>query len=169
MRIRVNWMLIVAAIFVSIFTVTGGSAQVELASGAPQQRVFLSKLSPPIYPPLARVARVAGDVDLTLSIRQNGSIESARVVSGHPLLKQAALDSAMKSDFECHDCNEAVATYSLVYTFGLTTAESDTGVIQSQNHITILAEPVCICDPRAELNFKVRSAKCLYLWRCSLR
>jgi hypothetical protein len=65
MRIRVNWMLIVAAIFVSIFTVTGGSAQVELASGAPQQRVFLSKLSPPIYPPLARVARVAGDVDLS--------------------------------------------------------------------------------------------------------
>jgi TonB family protein len=151
----------------------------------PQGQVVLSKLSPPIYPPLARVARVSGDVEIALRIRQDGSVESAEVVRGHPLLKAAALDSARQSKFECHDCQEAPSPYSVLYTFAYTTtqhccqpqerssapeqgAEPQAGITQSQNHITILTEPFCICDPSADV-IKVRSAKCLFLWHCSKR
>jgi TonB family protein len=184
---KIRCLLILVAIETSMLFLGAAesSAQVELSSHSPEQQVALSKLSSPTYPPLARQARISGDVELELRIRQDGSLESAQVVSGHPMLKEAALDSAKKSEFECHECKEALTSYSLTYTFGLTTSEKcciaaensvetdqpsrpHAGVVQSQNHVTILAEPTCICDPAAEIS-KVRSAKCLYLWRCGSR
>ena len=69
--------------------------------------VVLTKLSPPVYPPLARQARITGDVKIAIGIRQDGSIVSAEVISGHPMLKQAALESAQKSIFECRGCDKA--------------------------------------------------------------
>src|SRR6266700_140547 len=72
----------------------------------PQREVVLSKLSSPVFPPVARVARVSGDVEIEVRIRQDGSVESAEVVSGHPSLKAAALDSARQSKFECHECRD---------------------------------------------------------------
>jgi TonB family protein len=94
------------------------SAQV---SPVPHGQVVLTKLSPPIYPPLARAARVSGDVEISLRIRQDSSVESAEVVKGHPLLREAALDSARQSKFECRECGEAPVPYSVLYTFGYTT------------------------------------------------
>jgi protein TonB len=47
----------------------------------------------PAYPPLARAARVQGIVVVEAVISREGLIESLRVVSGHPLLSQAALDA----------------------------------------------------------------------------
>jgi protein TonB len=42
----------------------------------------------PTYPPLARQAGISGDVELKLEIRKDGSVQSATVVSGHPMLTQ---------------------------------------------------------------------------------
>jgi protein TonB len=47
----------------------------------------------PAYPLLARQARIQGDVVLTAIISKDGTIENLQVVSGHPLLIQAALDA----------------------------------------------------------------------------
>ncbi len=47
----------------------------------------------PVYPPLARQIRVQGVVVMEAVINKEGSIESLRVISGHPLLNQAALDA----------------------------------------------------------------------------
>ncbi len=49
----------------------------------------------PSYPPLARAARVQGDVVLTAVISPNGEIENLQLVSGHPMLVPAAI-SAVK-------------------------------------------------------------------------
>lgn len=70
-------------------------------------------------PPLARQARISGDVVLALRIRQDGSVDSLDVISSHPMLKDAALDSAKHSPFQCHDCEEALTAYTLSSTFGL--------------------------------------------------
>jgi TonB family protein len=110
----------------------------------PQTSAVLVKLSPPIYPPLARVARIMGDVKLQLLIRKDGSVESAEVISGHPMLKQAATESAKKSMFLCQGCSDEVTAYFLTYTFGFRD-DGDCGVTQ------------------------LRSAKCLYLWKCGIR
>jgi len=47
----------------------------------------------PIYPPLARNARVQGAVVLFATISAAGTIENLRVLSGHPLLAGAAIDA----------------------------------------------------------------------------
>ena len=45
----------------------------------------------PVYPPLARQARVQGTVILEATIAKDGSVRDARIVSGHPLLTEAAI------------------------------------------------------------------------------
>lgn len=50
----------------------------------------------PVYPPFARQARVQGMVRLTAIIGKDGAIHSLRVISGHPLLVQAALEAVGK-------------------------------------------------------------------------
>jgi protein TonB len=47
----------------------------------------------PVYPALAREARVEGTVVLEATISKTGSIENVRVVSGQAMLRQAALDA----------------------------------------------------------------------------
>ncbi|HSA92534.1 MAG TPA: energy transducer TonB [Terriglobales bacterium] len=50
----------------------------------------------PIYPHLARVARVEGTVVLHAIITRDGAIESLRVISGHPMLQQAAVEAVQQ-------------------------------------------------------------------------
>ncbi len=47
----------------------------------------------PLYPQMARMARVSGSVVLQAVISKNGNIENLRVISGHPMLQQSALDA----------------------------------------------------------------------------
>jgi len=47
----------------------------------------------PIYPPLARQARISGDVRLEAVISREGTVASLQVMSGHPLLVPAALEA----------------------------------------------------------------------------
>jgi protein TonB len=47
----------------------------------------------PVYPPIARQARIQGMVRLEAVISEDGEISNLRVLSGHPLLIQSALDA----------------------------------------------------------------------------
>jgi len=47
----------------------------------------------PLYPPLARQTRISGTVKLHAIIGKDGSVQQLQMVSGHPLLVQAALDA----------------------------------------------------------------------------
>jgi periplasmic protein TonB len=47
----------------------------------------------PIYPPIAKLARIEGDVVLSAVITTNGDIQQVHVVSGPPLLQEAALQA----------------------------------------------------------------------------
>ncbi len=47
----------------------------------------------PVYPPLARQARIQGQVRISAILARDGSVTSMQLVSGHPLLVQAALDA----------------------------------------------------------------------------
>jgi protein TonB len=47
----------------------------------------------PVYPPLARQARIQGQVVLRAQIGKDGSIQNLQLVSGHPMLVQSALDA----------------------------------------------------------------------------
>lgn len=45
----------------------------------------------PVYPPLAKAARVQGEVLLSAVISSNGEIQNLQLVSGHPMLVPAAM------------------------------------------------------------------------------
>jgi len=46
-----------------------------------------------VYPPLARSARVTGVVLLQATISTEGTIKDLRVISGHTLLQEAAIEA----------------------------------------------------------------------------
>jgi TonB family protein len=48
----------------------------------------------PVYPPLARQARISGTVYLTITVDTSGHVSRMQVLSGHPLLVPAALEAA---------------------------------------------------------------------------
>ena len=50
----------------------------------------------PVYPPLAKSARVQGSVEFTALISKEGAIEDLQVVHGHPLLIGAAKDAVLQ-------------------------------------------------------------------------
>lgn len=50
----------------------------------------------PVYPTLARKAGVPGRVHLNIVIGRDGTVQEARIISGHPLFYKAALDAVKK-------------------------------------------------------------------------
>src|SRR4051794_16930478 len=88
------------------------------ASGDSRPHVVFKHLVPPIYPGLANVAHIAGDVSLKVSIHTDGTLEAVTPISGDRLLMQASVESAKQSQFECRNC-DGLTEKSLVYTFKL--------------------------------------------------
>jgi protein TonB len=54
---------------------------------------LLIQKTAPIYPPIAKTARVSGTVVIQATISRNGTIENLHVVSGPAMLRQSALDA----------------------------------------------------------------------------
>jgi len=76
----------------------------------------------PQYPPLARQARIQGTVKLEAVISKEGTVENLTVVSGHPLLIQAALDAVRQWRYQPTLLNgvpvEVVTTVDVNFTLG---------------------------------------------------
>jgi protein TonB len=58
------------------------------------------KVVPPIYPTLASKARVSGIVVLEATLTAQGTVEEIRVISGHPLLIEAAITCVKQWQYE---------------------------------------------------------------------
>jgi protein TonB len=74
----------------------------------------------PIYPPLAKQARIQGVVRLQAIIAKDGSIQELQVLQGHPLLVQSALDAVRQWRYQPTLLNnepvEVVTTIDVVFT-----------------------------------------------------
>ncbi len=132
---------------VLLFVAQDGFAQDSASAESPQTGVVLVRLSPPVYPPLARQARIMGDVKVYVHIRKDGTVESAELFSGHPMLAPTALESARKSQFDCRACSDAVSSYPMTYSFGFFDDRKSREVVTER---------------------PARSAKCLFLWKCGI-
>ena len=53
-----------------------------------------------VYPALARKMNLAGTVKVAVVVAPNGTVKEAKVVGGHPVLANAALDAIRKWRFE---------------------------------------------------------------------
>jgi Gram-negative bacterial TonB protein C-terminal len=164
------------------FSATCTRAQTP-APNAPQPEVVLTKLGPITYPIIARTAHITGDVGVDVEINKDGTVKMATAVSGPPLLYRVALQSARESRFECRNCSAGVTPYRMLYRFRLIDGEIGNCppgsvkpspypanqtfpvITQAGNHVIVVDRtPPCYAD--VEGVKKVRSWKCLYLWRC---
>jgi TonB family protein len=86
--------LVMAAGTVSIRAQEGQTAQNDEIVRRAKTRVE------PIYPELARKMHISGIVKIEVVVGTNGTVKTARIVGGHPVLASAALDAAKKWRFE---------------------------------------------------------------------
>lgn len=70
---------------------------VRLTSVLTQGRV-LRKVEPP-YPAIAKAARVQGQVQIQIGISETGAVTDVTLISGNPLLREAALQAARQWRF----------------------------------------------------------------------
>jgi len=79
----------------------------------------IHRVEPP-YPPLARAARVQGDVVLNAVIDVNGQITNLQLVSGHPMLVPAALEAVKQWRYKPYLLNgtpvEVETTITVIFT-----------------------------------------------------
>jgi TonB family protein len=74
---------------VSSLPTADGVSRVNVAAG----KLQLVQQVNPVYPPLAKEARIQGVVRLRAAIAENGAVREVALTSGHPLLAQAALEA----------------------------------------------------------------------------
>ena len=83
---------------------------------------MLIQSTPPVYPPLARTAHVAGTVEVHATIATNGTIKDLRAVSGPAMLRQAAIDAVRNWRYKPYRLNdvpvEVETTINIVFTLG---------------------------------------------------
>ncbi len=86
--------LLCLGLLVSVFHFSTARAQEEESS-----RKVRSKVAP-VYPDLARKMSITGTVRMQVIVEANGSMKEAKVVGGHPILVNAAMDAVKKWKFE---------------------------------------------------------------------
>jgi TonB family protein len=73
----------------------------------------------PFYPPLAREARIQGKVSLRFVVNEQGDTSEVEAVTGHQMLRQAAIDGVQGWKFgwphpcACRVKREAIFAYKL--------------------------------------------------------
>lgn len=68
--------------------------------GGMVQEPRVLSMVPPVYPKLASTARVSGTVVLEATLTEQGTVEEIKVISGHPLLVEAAIAALKQWRYE---------------------------------------------------------------------
>jgi protein TonB len=116
---------------------SGAIGSVFSGPGKPKQKVEPSKVvsisagvavglllqkTNPVYPPIAKAARVAGTVELQATISKSGTIENLRVVSGPDMLRQSAMDAVRSWRYRPYKLNnepvEVETTVDVIFALG---------------------------------------------------
>ncbi len=81
--------------------IVGGVPSASPQSAAPISPLLaILKRVEPVYPPLARQARISGVVHLRVTIGTDGTVQHMEIASGHPLLVPAAMEAVKQWVFQ---------------------------------------------------------------------
>jgi len=98
------------------------AAPARIRQGGNVQQARLLNMVRPVYPPLAKQARISGTVRLHAIIAKDGSVIQLEVVQGHPLLVQSALDAVRQWRYQPTLLNgepvEVDTTVDVVFSLG---------------------------------------------------
>jgi protein TonB len=94
----------------------------RIRQGGNVQQAKLINMVRPVYPPLAKQARISGTVRLHAIIAKDGTVIQLEVVQGHPLLVQSALDAVRQWRYQPTLLNgepvEVDTTVDVVFSLG---------------------------------------------------
>jgi TonB family protein len=76
--------------------VQGPPAHQPIKVGGNLQAANLVKRVTPVYPPLAKASHIQGTVRFTALIAKDGTVQNLQLISGHPLLVQAATEAVKR-------------------------------------------------------------------------
>jgi TonB family protein len=83
---------------------------------------LLNSKVPPVYPPIAKAARVQGTVVLQAVIGKDGQVSELQIVSGPAMLRQAAMDAVKQWTYKPYIFNgkpvEVLTTVNVIFTLG---------------------------------------------------
>jgi|SRR5262245_980981 len=117
---KVGELIIVVSLLFSISLAQAGkSSDAKIAvskSGIALEQEAIKKVEP-VFPPIAKAARASGGVKVEVTIDKAGKVISARVLSGHPLLRDAALTAARQWEFKPTMVSGKPAKVSGILTF----------------------------------------------------
>jgi tetratricopeptide (TPR) repeat protein len=87
----------------------------------------LDKKAPATYPPLAEMARIQGHIILEVWIDESGAASVRRLVTGHPMLAPAAIESVNRSRYQPFEEDGKLVTVAtlVMVTFGNPGKEND--------------------------------------------
>jgi protein TonB len=71
----------------------------------------------PYYPPEAKYSRAQGTVQVEITVSESGKVIGAKAISGHELLRDAAVEAAKQWEFEPTEDSGAPVTRQGVLTF----------------------------------------------------
>jgi len=98
------------------------AAPVRIKQGGEVTAASIITQTRPVYPALARQARIQGTVLLHAIIDKDGQVAKLEVVSGHPLLVQSALDAVKQWRYKPTQLNgdpvEVDTTIQVTFTMG---------------------------------------------------
>ncbi len=95
------------------------AAPSRIRVGGNVQQAKLISQPRPVYPPLAKQARIQGTVQLQAIIAKDGTVTQLEMISGHPLLVQSAMDAVRQWRYQPTLLNgepvEVVTTIAVIF------------------------------------------------------
>jgi TonB family protein len=90
-----------STLFAVVAVMAGAGSAIVRAQDSDNEIVRRAKTKvQPAYPDLARKMNITGTVKVQVVVAPNGTVKDAKVVGGHPVLANAALDAVKKWRFE---------------------------------------------------------------------
>lgn len=91
-----------AVALMAVLTLAGTAGPVHVAAQTQSEEILRRAKTKvqPAYPELARKMNLSGTVKIEVVVAPNGTVKDVRVVGGHPVLANAALDAARKWRFD---------------------------------------------------------------------
>ncbi len=89
-----------AMVLVGLLIGGWAASRAPLAWGQEEIHRKVTTRVPPAYPELARRMHVTGTVKIMITVAANGSVKNTKVIGGHPVLAEAALDAVKQWHFE---------------------------------------------------------------------
>lgn len=94
MHFGIKFLAILLVVQAGLFLANPGAARAETGERKVKSKVF------PVYPEIAKRMSIAGTVKVEVVVAPNGTVKSTKVMGGHPVLVDCAVEAAKKWRFE---------------------------------------------------------------------